>query len=223
MKKRILSLFIILCLLLSILPTAVFAATEYDLYINEFQFTSTNLTYTGEVGSAVYSPQTKTLSLNSLTISTSRTNALIYSNIPGLTINVNGTTTINLLDSSPIGGSDIGQEQTNHAFMFEADATIKGQSGNKSRDKLVINSKSIGVTNPEPNGTTRVGISSFSQLTLQDITLSMTDNSVTNKVGYASLIRAGGQTSISGCTLDAQKCAHGVFMLEKAAANIAGT
>ena len=223
MKKRILSLFIILCLLLSVLPTAVFAATEYELYINEFQFTSTNLTYTGETGSAVYSPQTKTLSLNSLTISTSRTNALIYSNIPGLTIHVNGTTTINLLDSSPIGGSDIGQEQTNHALMFEADTTIKGQSGNKSRDKLVINSKSIGVTDPEPNGTTRVGISSFSQLTLQDITLSMTDNSVTNKVGYASLIRAGGQTSISGCTLDAQKCAHGVFMLEKAAANIAGT
>ena len=223
MKKRVLSLFIILCLLLSVLPTAVFAATEYDLYINEFQFTSTNLTYTGEVGSAVYSPQTKTLSLNSLTISTSRTNALIYSNIPGLTINVNGTTTINLLDSSPIGGSDIGQEQTNHAFMFEADTTIKGQSGNKSLDKIVINSKSIGVTNPEPDGTTRVGISSFSQLTLQDITLSMTDNSVTNKVGYASLIRAGGQTSISGCTLNAQKCAHGVFMLEKAAANIAGT
>ena len=223
MKKRILSLFIILCLLLSVLPTAVFAATEYDLYINEFQFTSTNLTYTGEVGSAVYSPQTKTLSLNSLTISTSRTNALIYSNIPGLTINVNGTTTINLLDSSPIGGSDIGQEQTNHALMFEADTTIKGQSGNKSLDKIVINSKSIGVTNPEPDGTTRVGISSFAQLTLQDITLSMTDNSVTNKVGYASLIRAGGYTSISGCTLDAQKCAHGVFMLEKAAANIAGT
>ena len=223
MKKRILSLFIILCLLLSVLPTAVFAATEYDLYINEFQFTSTNLTYTGEVGSAVYSPQTKTLSLNSLTVSTSRTNALIYSNIPGLTINVNGTTTINLLDSSPIGGSDIGQEQTNHALMFEADATIKGQSGNKSLDKIVINSKSIGVTNPEPDGTTRVGISSFAQLTLQDITLSMTDNSVTNKVGYASLIRAGGYTSISGCTLDAQKCAHGVFMLEKAAANIAGT
>ena len=223
MKKRILSLFIILCLLLSVLPTAVFAATEYDLYINEFQFTSTNLTYTGEVGSAVYSPQTKTLSLNSLTISTSRTNTLIYSNIPGLTINVNGTTTINLLDSNPIGGSDIGQDQTNHALMFEADTTIKGQSGNKSRDKLVINSKSIGVTNPEPDGTTRVGISSFSQLTLQDITLSMTDNSVTNKVGYASLIRAGGYTSISGCTLDAQKCAHGVFMLEKSAANIAGT
>ena len=223
MKKRILSLFIILCLLLSVLPTAVFAATEYDLYINEFQFTSTNLTYTGEVGSAVYSPQTKTLSLNSLIISTSRTNALIYSNIPGLTINVNGTTTINLLDSSPIGGSDIGQDQTNHALMFEADTTIKGQSGNKSIDKIVINSKSIGVTNPEPDGTTRVGISSFAQLTLQDITLSMTDNSATNKVGYASLIRAGGHTSISGCTLDAQKCAHGVFMLEKAAANIAGT
>ena len=107
--------------------------------------------------------------------------------------------------------------------MFEADTTVKGQSGNKSIDKIVINSKSIGVTNPEPDGTTRVGISSFAQLTLQDITLSMTDNSATNKVGYASLIRAGGHTSISGCTLDAQKCAHGVFMLEKAAANIAGT
>ena len=223
MKKRPASILLIVCLLLSLLPASVFAATEYDLYINEFRFTSTNLTYTGEVGSAVYSPQTKTLSLNNLTISTSRTNALIYSNIPGLTINVYGTTTINLLDSSPIGGSDIGQEQANHAFMLEADTTIKGQSGNKSIDKIVINSKSIGVANPEPDGTTRVGISSFSQLTLQNITLSMTDNSVTNKVGYASLIRAGGYTSISGCTLDAQKCAHGVFMLEKAAANIAGT
>ena len=223
MKKRPASILLIVCLLLSLLPASVFAATEYDLYINEFRFTSTNLTYTGEVGSAVYSPQTKTLSLNNLTISTSRTNALIYSNIPGLTINVYGKTTINLLDSSPIGGSDIGQEQANHAFMLEADTTIKGQSGNKSLDKIVINSKSIGVANPEPDGTTRVGISSFSQLTLQDITLSMTDNSVTNKVGYASLIRAGGYTSISGCTLDAQKCAHGVFMLEKAAANIAGT
>ena len=223
MKKRPASILLIVCLLLSLLPASVFAATEYDLYINEFRFTSTNLTYTGEVGSAVYSPQTKTLSLNNLTISTSRTNALIYSNIPDLTIDVNGTTTINLLDSSPIGGSDIGQEQANHAFMLEADTTIKGQSGNKSIDKIVINSKSIGVANPEPDGTTRVGISSFSQLTLQNITLSMTDNSVTNKVGYASLIRAGGYTSISGCTLDAQKCAHGVFMLEKAAANIAGT
>ena len=223
MKKRLASILLIACLLLSLLPASVSAATEYELYINEFQFTSTNLTYTGETGSAVYSPQTKTLSLNNLTIRTSRTNALIYSNIPGLTIKVNGTTTINLLDSSPIGGSDIGQEQTNHAFMLEADTTIKGQSGNKSIDKIVINSKSIGVAKPEPDGTTRVGISSFSQLTLQDITLSMTDNSVTNKVGYASLLRAGGYTTISGCTLDAQKCAHGVFMLEKSAANIADT
>ena len=223
MKKRPASILLIVCLLLSLLPASVFAATEYDLYINEFRFTSTNLTYTGEVGSAVYSPQTKTLSLNNLTISTSRTNALIYSNIPGLTIDVNGTTTINLLDSSPIGGSDVGTDQTNHAFMLNAATTIKGQRGNKSIDKIVINSKSIGVTNPEPDGTTRVGISSASQLTLQDITLSMTDNSATNKVGYASLLRAGGYTTISGCTLDAQKCAHGVFMLEKAAANIAGT
>ena len=223
MKKRLASILLIACLLLSLLPASVSAATEYELYINEFQFTSTNLTYTGETGSAVYSPQAKTLSLNNLTIRTSRTNALIYSNIPGLTIKVNGTTTINLLDSSPIGGSDIGQEQANHAFMLEADTTIKGQSGNKSIDKIVINSKSIGVAKPEPDGTTRVGISSFSQLTLQDITLSMTDNSVTNKVGYASLLRAGGYTSISGCTLDAQKCAHGVFMLEKSAANIADT
>ena len=223
MKKRLASILLIACLLLSLLPMNVFAATEYELYINEFQFTSTNLTYTGEAGSAVYSPQTKTLSLNNLTIRTTQINALIYSEIPDLTINVNGTTTINLLDSSPIDGSDVGTDQTNHAFMLNAATTIKGQSGNKSIDKIVINSKSIGVTKPEPDGTTRVGISSASQLTLQDITLSMTDNSATNKVGYASLLRAGGYTTISGCTLDAQKCAHGVFMLEKAAANIAGT
>ena len=41
MKKRLLSILLTLCLLLSLLPANALAAEPYELYINNFQFSST--------------------------------------------------------------------------------------------------------------------------------------------------------------------------------------
>ena len=102
MKRRILSIALTLCMVLSLVPTTVFAAETYDLYINNFQFSSNNLTYTSGSGSATYDPNSRTLTLNDLTISTQNVNTLIYSMISGLTVQINGTLQINLLDLSLI-------------------------------------------------------------------------------------------------------------------------
>lgn len=48
MKKRLISILLILCMVLSVLPMAAFAVDYYDLYIDDFQFSSNSLTYTGQ-------------------------------------------------------------------------------------------------------------------------------------------------------------------------------
>ena len=223
MKKRLASILLIVGLLLSLLPMNVFAATEYELYINDFQFTSDNLTYTGEKGTATYAPGSKTLTLDNLTVSTHYANGIIWNgDISGLTIRIKGTVTINLLESSSLGGTDYAAGMPNFALMLQAATTITGASGNKDTDKIVINSTSVN-DRYMVNGFTRIGINTTAELTLRNVTLSMTDNSANQYAGYASLICAGGYTLISGCKLDAQKCSLGLYMLEKASANIEGT
>ena len=224
MKKRIISLLLSLALILSLLPMSVFAATDYNLYINDFQFASDALTYTGEKGTATYDPGSKTLTLDNLTVSTHYANGIIWNGgISGLTIRIKGTVTINLLESSSLGGTDYAAGMPNFAFMLQAATTITGASGNKDTDKIVINSTSVNDRYTAVNGFTRIGINTTAALTLRNVTLSMTDNSANKYAGRASLICAGGYTSISGCKLDAQKCSLGLYMLDKASANIEGT
>ena len=215
MKKRILSLFIILCLLLSVLPTAVFAATEYDLYINEFQFTSTNLTYTGEVGSATYNPGTKTLTIKNLSLSTGGANTIIQSGISGLTVKIDGTLTLNLLASKVENGVDLAKVRTNYGIAVTADTTICGANNSADKDSIIITSQCTGVDDTEyDDGTTRVGIRPISgaKLTVKNLTVSMTDNSTGSYAGHASMIRAVGALNISGCKLVANKCQFGIYV-----------
>ena len=224
MKKRLASILLIACLLLSLLPMNVFAATGYELYINDFRFDSDNLIYSGEKGTATYDPGSKTLTLDNLTVSTHYANGIIWNGgISGLTIRIKGTVTINLLESSALGGTDYAAGMPNFAFMLQAATTITGASGSKDTDKIVINSTSVNDRYTAVNGFTRIGINTTGELTLRNVTLSMTDNSANKYAGYASLICAGGYTLISGCKLDAQKCSHGLYMLEMASANIEGT
>ena len=226
MKKRLASILLIACLLLSLLPMNAFAAEEYDLWINEFQFTSGNLTYNGESGNATYDPGSRTLTLNNLTVTTSETKAIIWSDIDDFTIMVNGTTTINLPSGSPVGSTDIAKEQPNSAIVLTKKAEIKGKSGNQNTDRIVIKSNSVGVSQDTfGDGTTRVGIYTQAGVSLymERITLSMTDYSLSSYLGHSTLIRAGGYTTINHCTLDAQKCNLGLYMGSGAWANIAYT
>ena len=59
MKRRILSIALTLCMLLSMVPMSALAAETYDLYIGGFQFSSDKLTYTSGGGSATYDPDSK--------------------------------------------------------------------------------------------------------------------------------------------------------------------
>ena len=79
MKKRIFSIALILCMLLSLLPANALAAEPYELYINNFQFSSSNLTYTSGSGSATYDPGSKTLTIKNLSLSTGGANTIIQS------------------------------------------------------------------------------------------------------------------------------------------------
>ena len=215
MKQRILSIALILCMLLSLVPVSVFAATNYELYINNFQFSSTNLTYTSGNGSATYDPNSKTLTIKNLSLSTGGANTIIQSGISGLTIKIDGTLTLNMLASKVENGIDLGKVRTNYGISVLADTTICGANNSADKDSIIIKSQSTGVDDTEyDDGTTRVGIRPISgaKLTVKNLTVSMTDNSTGSYAGHASLFRAVAALNISGCKLVANKCQYGVFV-----------
>ena len=157
MKKRIFSIALILCMLLSLLPANALAAETYHLYINNFQFSSSNLTYTSGSGSATYNPGTKTLTIKNLSLSTGGANTIIQSGISGLTIKIDGTLTLNLLASKVENGVDLAKVRTNYGIAVTADTTICGANNSADKDSIIITSQSTGVDDTEySDGTTRV-------------------------------------------------------------------
>ena len=216
MKKRIFSIVLILCMLLSLLPVSAMAAeTNYELYINNFQFSSSNLTYTSGSGSATYNPSSKTLTIKNLSLSTGAVNTIIESGISGLTIKIDGTLTLNLLASKVENGVDYGKIRTNYGIAVTADTTICGANNSADKDSIIIKSQSTGVDDTEyDDGTTRVGIRPIkgAKLTMKNLTVSMTDNSTGSYAGHASMIRAVGALNISGCKLVTNKCQFGIYV-----------
>ena len=212
MKKRITCLIMVLCLLISVLPVSASAATAYELYINDFQFTSDQKTYSTGGGTATYQPDTKTLTIRNMNLTSGMANAVIYSDIDSLKIVVDGTNTITLRDSYSYAGQNVCTAMQNYALLANHNVSIVGKSGNPATDQLIINSKSVGVSSPLEDGTTRIGVYSYGTLNMENVTLSMTDSSTGDYAGHASMIRAGGKTTITGCRLDAQKCQLGLYM-----------
>ena len=215
MKRRILAIALTLCMLFSLLPMSALAATSYELYINNFQFSSTNLTYTSGSGSATYNPGTKTLTIKNLSLSTGGANTIIQSGISGLTMKIDGTLTLNLLASKVENGTDLAKVRTNYGIAVTADTTICGANNSADKDSIIIKSQSVGVDDTEySDGTTRVGIRPISgaKLTMKNLTVSMTDNSTGSYAGHASMIRAVDTLNISGCKLVTDKCQFGVYV-----------
>lgn len=71
MKKRILSILLTVCIVLTMLPTTAFATTQYNVWVAGIQVTSDNkdnITGEGISGTVTYDPNTKTLTLNNATI-----------------------------------------------------------------------------------------------------------------------------------------------------------
>ena len=215
MKKRIFSIVLVICMLFSLLPVSASAAEDYELYINNFRFSSTNLTYTSGSGSATYNPGTKTLTIKNLSLSTGGANTIIQSGISGLTIKIDGTLTLNLLASKVENGVDLAKVRTNYGIAVTADTTICGANNSADKDSIIITSQCTGVDDTEySDGTTRVGIRPMSgaKLTVKNLTVSMTDNSTGSYAGHASLFRAVAALNISGCKLVANKCQFGIYV-----------
>ena len=217
MKKRLISILLILCMVLSVLPMAAFAVDYYDLYIDDFQFSSNSLTYTGQSGSAVYDPGSKTLTLKSLRVKMNEYNTVIYSKIDGLNIVVDGETVIDLTDQ--VAFQDNAGAM---GFALNGDTVIRGQHGDKSRDKITITSNCSKHTG---SGITHLGIASGAgkRLTVTNVSLSMTDTTTGSLSGQACFVDCGGNVEFSGCSLTASGCIYGLFMEQGAGATVKNT
>ncbi len=217
MKKRLISILLILCMVLSVLPMAAFAVDYYDLYIDDFQFSSNSLTYTGQSGSAVYDPGSKTLTLKSLRVKMNEYNTVIYSKIDGLNIVVDGETVIDLTDQ--VAFQDNAGAM---GFALNGDTVIRGQHGDKTLDKITITSNCSKHTG---SGITHMGIASGAgkRLTVTNVSLSMTDTTTGSLSGQACFVDCGGNVEFSGCSLTASGCIYGLFMEQGAGATVKNT
>jgi len=87
-----------LCVALCLMPTAAFAAQNYELWVNNEQITSEHLTVDCGTGTAVYDPSANTLTLTNAEITTGCAQDWLYSGIisriDGLNIILNGTNSI---------------------------------------------------------------------------------------------------------------------------------
>ena len=214
MKRRIASLLLIMAMLLSLMPLEAFAAENYELYINEFQFASNSLTYRGDSGTATYDPNSKTLTLKDLSFCTNSYNTAIYSLIDDLKICVDGKTSITLRERFSDQADDPALTEVNMALALNKDTEVYGAHNDRTKDKIVIASKSVSTTSTYGEGTTRIGLATanLAKLTMRNITLSMTDNSASAYLGRADLLRANGNTEIENCKLEANQCHLGLYM-----------
>ena len=98
MKKRILGILLVLCMVLSFVPTTVLAAeTPYGLLIGDMAFTPSQKTISVGGGTATFDPANSKLTLNNINLSYGNASeAAIQSAIPNLVIVLSGTNTINI-------------------------------------------------------------------------------------------------------------------------------
>lgn len=222
MRKRVFSLILAICLMLTAFPVESMAAgeTSYGVMVGDKRFTNKNLSYTyAGGGTATYDPNTKTLTLSNLTVSTDGIEeggtAVIYSSVEGMKIVIDGTVTVNL--------------QKNKKDIFIAavgiagkNTTIVGKNGDATKDKLIINSDSEGVTTTYTpvDGVTRMGIATNSgmDISISGITVSMTDNAAGSYAGKSIFIESPANLTVTDCILQARNCQYGVYLdLEKKA------
>ena len=188
---------------------AVQAVTDYGVWINDFEFSSDNLTYKGTSGTAVYNPANKTLTLDNLAVTaTMNDGAVIQCNNAGETIIVKGKNTITMPTS--LNGKGIA------AIALNGSTTVKGASG-RSSDSLVIQSESSGGETIWDDGCTRrAGITYYNKgtLNIENVTITMNDTSGSNFLGHSTAIydNADSKLTVQNAALNTTNTQHGIYM-----------
>lgn len=174
MKKRILSIVMAICLLLSCAPITAFAADTYDVFIGDvgFKVGESNVTRkpSGGGSATLVRGTQSTLTLDNINISYDEVSqSAIQTEISNLTIIFKGTNTITLNNDSMCG------------IYLLSNATLKGNSGSK----LIINA----------NGDKIDGINSASDVdvTLDNLNMQVNFRSTSDNV-YG--IRYGGNLNM---------------------------
>ena len=129
MKKRIISILLVLCMMIPFLPTTVLAAgSSYGIAIGNAHFTALNRTISVGGGVASYDPSKAKLTLKNITLYFDMASAAaIESSVPNLEIVLSGTNTINITQDKMYG-----------IWLYGGgNARITGDS----QSKLIINSK----------------------------------------------------------------------------------
>ncbi len=104
-RSRIIGLLMALMMVFAMLPTAVFAETAYNLYVNGEQITDERLEIVCGSGSATYDPAASNLTLNNATITQSEATNKYGIRMPEkkkLTVTLEGTNSIVLPDGGGI-------------------------------------------------------------------------------------------------------------------------
>ena len=159
-KKRILSLLLSMIVCIAMMPVAVFATENYDLYVNGEGFTNEKLSIACGEGTASYDPNTKTLTLNNATITNggksdeSPKYGIRVVGDTDLTIKLSGTNSITLENGGGIfadGKSDnyniIGDGKLEINVKWDALYTLNGNISISEGAELDITSaKGCGIT-----------------------------------------------------------------------------
>ncbi len=131
MKKRIVSIFLTLCTLICLVPTAVLAADEVSAKVNGIAVPAAGGSITGEgiSGSVVFDASAKTLTLENATISVTTENIAIEIR--------SGIDTLILKGKNEIKWADESDKKTN-IYAISASSSSFLIKGNSREDSLTV-------------------------------------------------------------------------------------
>ena len=206
MKKRILGILLVLCMVLSFVPTTVLAAeTPYGLLIGDMAFTPSQKTISVGGGTATFDPANSKLTLNNINLSYGNASeAAIQSAIPNLVIVLSGTNTINITNDGMDG-----------IWQYDGgNVTITGDSNSK----LIINSKGInnrGIATGNDVNTV--------SLRIYGTNVIINDNTTdAAKKGYMVGIKPNGNLTMKGGSYTATGVQSGIEMYTDCVAKLSG-
>ena len=203
MKKRILGILLVLCMVLSFVPTTVLAAeTPYGLLIGDMAFTPSQKTISVGKGTATFDPDNSRLTLNNINLSYGNASmAAIQSAIPNLVVVLVGTNTINITNDKMAG-------------IWQYDGGNVKITGD-SNSKLIINS----------TGQNNKGITTDAGVNLRIYGTNVIINDKTTdaaKKGYMVGIKPNGNLTMKGGSYTATGVQSGIEMYTDCVAKLSG-
>ena len=125
MKKQILSIILMLCMVMTLLPGTAFAAdTYYQIWFGNIRVNSTNANDVLGDGTVSFDAATNTLTLNNAHIDSSNGYYTTISN--NTLIYINQFTTINLIGNNTVGRLDLPDDERSYGIYNKDSLTITG-------------------------------------------------------------------------------------------------